>query len=55
MDLSDYRKRVHSYLVSRSYFEKLLNSGLLSIDSFKEINAKLLAKYELSERSVYNR
>ena len=55
MESNNYKKRVHAYLRSRSYFKKLVDKGVLTLDSFNKINARLLAKYDLSERSIYNR
>ena len=55
MESNNYKKRVHAYLTSRSYFKKLVDKGVLTLDSFNKINARLLAKYDLSERSIYNR
>ena len=52
---NDYKTRVHNYLVSRTYYEDMLKKGELSKEDFDEINARLLAKYNLSEKSVYNR
>ena len=49
------KKRVHDYVTSRSIYEKYLKEGVLSKEDFDEINARLLAKYNLSEKSVYNR
>ena len=51
---SDYKTRVHNYLVSRIYYEDMLKKGELSQEDFDEINAKLLAKYHLSNRSIFN-
>ena len=51
---SDYKIRVHNYLVSRTYYEEMLKNGELSQEDFDEINAKLLAKYNLSKRSIFN-
>ena len=55
MQENDYQKRVHDYVTSRSIYEKYLKKGVLSKEDFDEINARLLAKYNLSEKSVYNR
>ena len=51
---SDYKTRVHNYLISRTYYEDMLKKGELSQEDFDEINAKLLAKYHLSNRSIFN-
>ena len=50
----DYKTRVHNYLISRTYYEDMLKKGELSQEDFDEINAKLLAKYHLSNRSIFN-
>ena len=51
---SDYKTRVHNYLISRTYYEEMLKKGEISQEDFDEINAKLLAKYNLSKRSIFN-
>ena len=51
---SDYKIRVHNYLVSRTYYEEMLKKGELSQEDFDAINNKLLAKYNLSKRSIFN-
>ncbi len=51
---NDYKTRVHNYLISRTYYEDMLKKGELSQEDFDEINAKLLAKYHLSNRSIFN-
>ena len=50
----DYKTRVHNYLISRTYYEEMLKKGEISQEDFDEINAKLLAKYNLSNRSIFN-
>ena len=50
----DYKTRVHNYLISRTYYEDMLKKGEISQEEFDEINAKLLAKYNLSNRSIFN-
>ena len=50
----DYKTRVHNYLISRTYYEEMLEKGEISQEDFDEINAKLLAKYNLSNRSIFN-
>ena len=52
--MKDYRKRVESYLISRSYFDSLLKEGAITQSEFNKINKKLLAKYNVSKRSVFN-
>ena len=54
MQNDDYKIRVHHYLVSRTYLETMVKNGELSTEDFNEINAELLAKYNLSERSIFN-
>ena len=54
MQNDDYKVRVHHYLVSRTYLETMVKNGELSTEDFNEINAELLAKYNLSERSIFN-
>lgn len=51
---NDYRTRVDNYLISRSYFASLLEKGEISEADFNKINKKLLAKYHVSKRSVFN-
>ena len=51
---NDYKKRVHDYLISRSFYEDMVKKGELSAEDFDEINTKLLAKYNLSKRSIFN-
>ena len=51
---NDYKKRVHDYLISRSFYEDMVKKGELSTEDFDEINTKLLAKYNLSKRSIVN-
>ena len=51
---NDYKTRVHNYLISRTYYEEMLKKGEISQEDFDEINAKLLAKYNLSNRSIFN-
>ncbi|NLF83692.1 MAG: hypothetical protein GX568_06890 [Candidatus Gastranaerophilales bacterium] len=51
---SDYKTGVHNYLISRTYYEEMLKKGEISQEDFDEINAKLLAKYNLSNRSIFN-
>ncbi len=50
----DYKVRVHNYLISRTYYEDMLKKGEISQEEFDEINSKLLAKYNLSKRSIFN-
>ena len=51
---NDYRTRVNNYLISRSYFASLLEKGEISEADFNKINKKLLTKYHVSKRSVFN-
>ena len=51
---NDYKTRVHNYLISRTYYEDMVKKGELPQEDFDEINAKLLAKYHLSNRSIFN-
>ena len=51
---NDYKTRIHNYLVSRTYYENMVKNGELSKEDFDDINAKLLAKYNISERSIFN-
>ena len=55
MQENDYQKRVNDYVTSRNIFENYLKEGVLSQNDFDAINSRLLAKYKLSEKSVYNR
>ena len=50
----DYKIRVHNYTISRTYYEEMLKKGEITQEEFDEINSKLLAKYNLSKRSVFN-
>ena len=50
----NYRRRVHRYMLSRSFYESLLRDELLTPNEYRQINAELLAKYQLNERSIYN-
>ena len=50
----NYRRRVHRYLLSRSFYESLLQDALLTTSEYRQINAELLAKYQLNERSIFN-
>ena len=50
----DYKTRIHNYLISRTYYEEMLKKGEISQEEFDEINSKLLAKYNLSKRSIFN-
>ena len=51
---NDYEKRMHNYVVSRTYYESMVKKGDLSQEDFDEINEKLLAKYNISKRSIFN-
>ena len=51
---NDYKTRIHNYLISRNYYENMVKKGELSQEDFDEINTKLLAKYNLSNRSIFN-
>ena len=51
---NDYEKRMHNYVVSRTYYENMVKKGDLSQEDFDEINEKLLAKYNISKRSIFN-
>ena len=51
---SNYRRRVHRYMLSRSFYDSLLQDALLTASEYRQINAELLAKYQLNERSIYN-
>ena len=50
----NYRRRVHRYMLSRSFYESLLRDALLTMSEYRQINAELLAKYQLNERSIFN-
>ena len=50
----DYKTRVQNYTIIRTYYEEMLKKGEISQEDFDEINAKLLAKYNLSKRSIFN-
>ena len=50
----NYRSRVHRYILSRSFYESLLQDALLTTSEYRQINAELLAKYQLNERSIFN-
>ena len=51
---NDYKTRVHNYFISRTYYENMVKKGDLSQEDFDEINEKLLAKYNISKRSIFN-
>lgn len=51
---NDYKTRAHNYFISRTYYENMVKKGELSQEDFDEINEKLLAKYNISKRSVFN-
>ena len=54
MENNDYRQRVHNYLTSRTVFENMVKEGSLTKEHFALINTRLLAKYNISKRSVFN-
>lgn len=51
---TNYRSRIHSYILARSFYEQLLTDALITKVEFNRINAKLLAKYNVSIRSIFN-
>ncbi len=50
----NYRRQVHRYMLSRSFYESLLHDALLTTSEYRQINAQLLAKYGLDNRSIFN-
>lgn len=53
--LQDYRKRVQSYQISREFFASLYHDGFITEIEFHLLNLILLMKYELPEKSVFNK
>ena len=53
-ELLDYRKRVQEYMTSREYFAGLFRDGVISEKEFNKINNRLLKKYRLSKRTIFN-
>lgn len=52
--LRNYRKRVQDYMTSREYFAGLFVDGVITERQFKKINNRLLKKYHLSKRTIFN-
>lgn len=53
--LQDYRQRVQNYQISREFFASLYRDEFITEIEFHLLNLKLLMKYGLSEKSVFNR
>ena len=49
----DYATRVHYYIVAMTYYEGMLNRGEISAEDYNKIEIKILAKYQLSEESIF--
>ena len=53
-ELCEYRRHVQGYLTSREHFAGLFHDGEISKKEFDKINNKLLKKYHLSKRTLFN-
>ena len=49
----DYATRVHNYIVAMIFYEGLLDKGEILIEDYITIELKILAKYKLSEDSIF--
>ena len=49
----DYATRVHNYIVTMTYYEGLLEKGEITAEDYNKIELKMLATYQLSERSIF--
>ena len=49
----EYATRVHNYIVAMTYYEGLLDKGEILIEDYIAIELKILAKYKLSEDSIF--
>ena len=46
-------KRVHKYVMVMTYFEDKLKKGMITAEDYNKIELKMLATYQLSERSIF--
>ena len=51
--VKEYRKRLHSYIVSMQYFKSLLESGDITEEEYSLIERDVLLKYRLPEDSLF--
>lgn len=51
--VKEYRKRLHSYIVSMQYFKFLLESGDITEEEYSLIERDVLLKYRLPEDSLF--
>ena len=49
----EYMKRVHKYVMAMSYYEDKLKKGMITAEDYNKIELKMLATYQLSERSIF--
>ena len=49
----DYATRVQNYIIAMTYYEDTLNRRMISAKDDNEIEIKILAKCQLSEKSIF--
>ena len=50
----EYRERVQNYLISIEFLSNLYHDGFITEIEFHLLNLKLLMKYRISEKSIFN-
>ena len=49
----DYATGVQNYIIAMTYYEDTLNRRMISAKDYNEIEIKILAKCQLSEKSIF--
>ena len=50
--VEEYRMNLCNYIRSMTYYKKMLDDGLISVEEYSEIELALLKKYQLSPKSL---